>query len=55
MKDSCLVIYQHLVMDANKREGQTAAKRERLQKELGTTVSEIRDGDVAFLIARVMC
>jgi hypothetical protein len=51
MKDSCLVVYQHLIFDATKREQQTAAKVERLQDELNTPVSAVRDGDVAFLVA----
>ncbi len=52
IKDSCLVIYQHLTPDANKREQQMTAKVARLEQELNLPVSATREGDVAFLTIR---
>jgi hypothetical protein len=52
MQDSCLVVYQHLTLDANKRDKQVAAKTDRLQTELKTDVSAMRYGDIAFLTAK---
>ena len=48
MKDSCLVVYQHLVLDKTKQINLLNKKTERLQEML--PVKTIHKGDIAFFI-----